>query len=167
MREMKAGEIQMGWRSVEHPAFHDSICGICRFVGYTTILKSTHREMCLLYLCVKMEVRWKTRLKEAGLYDWGQWQGRVKMIGVVEASIEIDGTMRGSLVPLVASLGNGCTFLRIKIILHKTTCFFCTNFTLRHRVCRFETVFPCTENIPMTDDSNFHAGIEAANIGGG
>ena len=40
--------------------------------------------------------RWKRRLKEAGLYEWGQWQGRVKMIGVVEASIEIDGTVRGS-----------------------------------------------------------------------
>ena len=78
----------------------------------------------MLYVCVKADVnRWKRRLKEAGLYEWGQWQGRVKMIGVVEASIEIDGTVRGRLVPLVASLGNGCTFLRIKIILHKTQLF--------------------------------------------
>ena len=70
-----------------------------------------------------MAVLWKRKLKEVGLYEWGQWQGRVKMIGVVEASIEIDGTVRGRLVPLVASLGNGCTFLRIKIILHKTQLF--------------------------------------------
>ena len=110
----------------------------------------------------------KRRLKETGLYELGRGQGRVKMIRVVEAGIEIDGNVRGRLLPLVASLGNGCTFLRIKIILHKTTCFFSrTNFALRRQVCMFETAFPCTENIPMTDVSNFHAGIEAANIGGG
>ena len=62
-------------------------------------------------------------MKETGLYDLGRGQGRVKMIRVVEAGIEIDGNVRGRLLPLVASLGNGCTFLRIKIILHKTTCF--------------------------------------------
>ena len=40
------------------------------------------------------------------------------MIGVVEASIEIDGNVSGlAALPLVASLGNGAAFLGINIIL--------------------------------------------------
>ena len=50
------------------------------------------------------------------------------MIGVVEASIEIDGNVSGlPALPLVASLGNGSTFLGINIILQSQRIpFFCT-----------------------------------------
>ena len=56
------------------------------------------------------------------------------MIGVVEASIEIDGNVSGlPALALVASLGNGAAFLGINIILQSQRFLFCTQISYKDR----------------------------------
>ena len=65
------------------------------------------------------------------------------MIGVVEASIEIDGNVSGlPALALVASLGNGAAFLGINIILQSQRFpffaeFFCTQISYKDRSTRW------------------------------
>ena len=63
------------------------------------------------------------------------------MIGVVEASIEIDGNVSGlPALPLVASLGNGSTFLGINIILQSQRIPFLLSFFARKSHTKKETL---------------------------